>query len=99
MTPTETKKFIRETFMSVLENMNATEEIYSKYFSKDYIQYVNGKTLNYNDFVAHMKTLKAVMKSIKVSFKHIIVEDDKVVTIHLIDGIKKDGGIIEAQVN
>ncbi len=99
MTSDETKIFVKEIFKNTIENMDATEETYAQYFSQDYIQHVDGKTLNYTDFVAHMKAQKNVIKSAKVTFKHIITEGDTVATVHIVNGIKKDGGIIEAQVN
>src|SRR5258708_2979725 len=94
MTSDETKRFVKEIFNNVIENMDATEETYAKYFSKDYVQYVDGKILKYNDFIAHMKAQKNVMKSIKVTFKYMIAEGDTVTTVHLVDGIKKDDGVI-----
>ena len=66
MTPTEEKQFIKDAFANVFENMNATKEEYSKYFSKNYVQYVDGKKLNYTDFVEHVQALKSEMKSIKI---------------------------------
>ena len=99
MSTAETKAFIEEVFNNVLEDTNATERAYEKYFSKDYIQRVDGKVLNYSDFVKHMQAQKAVLKSLKITFKYIIVEGDKIATVHIVDGVKKDGGIIEAQVN
>jgi ketosteroid isomerase-like protein len=99
MTSDEIKKWVKEVFKNTVENMDATEETYSQYFSQDYIQHVDGKTLDYNDFVAHMKAQKNVIQSAKITFKHIIVEGDTVATVHLVNGVKKDGGIIEAQVN
>lgn len=99
MTSDETKIFVKEIFKNTIENMDATEETYAQYFSQDYVQHVDGKTLNYTDFVAHMKAQKNVIKSAKVTFKHIITEGDTVATVHIVNGIKKDGSIIEAQVN
>jgi predicted SnoaL-like aldol condensation-catalyzing enzyme len=99
MTSDETKNFVKEIFKNTIENMDATEETYAQYFSQDYIQHVDGKTLNYTDFIAHMKAQKNVIKSAKVTFKHIITEGDTVATVHIVNGIKKDGGAIEAQVN
>ena len=99
MTSDETKIFVKEIFKNTIENMDATEETYAQYFSQDYIQHVDGKTLTYTDFVAHMKAQKNVIKSAKVTFKHIITEGDTVATVHIVNGIKKDGSIIEAQVN
>lgn len=99
MTSNETKTFIKEVFTNTIENMHTKEETYASYFSEDYVQYVDGKILKYNDFIAHMKAQKNVMKSIKVTFKYIVVEGATVATVHLIDGIKKDGGVIQVQVN
>jgi predicted SnoaL-like aldol condensation-catalyzing enzyme len=99
MTSNDTKKFVKEAFTNTIENMDATEETYAKYFSRDYIQHVDGKTLKYDDFIAHMKAQKNVMKSATVNFKYMIVEGDKVATVHIVNGVKKNGGIIEAQVN
>jgi hypothetical protein len=99
MTSDEMKNFVKEVFTNTIENMHATEDTYNKYFSKDYVQYVDGKTLKYNDFIAHMKAQKNIIKSIKVTFKYMVVEKDTVSTIHVVEGIKKDGGVIETQVN
>ncbi len=94
-----TKQFIRNVFSNVVENMHATEATYATYFSKTYVQYVDGEKLNYADFVAHMKAQKNVMQSVKITVKHIVVEGDKVATIHVIDGVKKNKTRVKAQVN
>lgn len=99
MNPQEIKNFLKEAFANVIEDMNATEETYANYFSKDYVQYVDGKKLTYSDFVAHMKAQKSVLKSAKITFRHMLVEGDKIATVHEVDAIKKDDSIIEAQVN
>lgn len=99
MKPDEMKQFIQDAFKAIIVDTNATDETYSTYFSKDYIQYVDGKELNYKGFVQHMKALKAALYSATVSFRHIIAEDDKVSTVHVINAIKKDGRKVVAQVN
>jgi hypothetical protein len=98
MTPTETKQWLKQVFAEVVENMAATETDYAKYFSPDYIQHVDGTTLNYQDFVAHMKAQKMVMKSLKVSFLRMVVEDNKIATVHQVNAVKKNGGEIEAKI-
>lgn len=98
MTPVETKQWIRDLFLNVLENPGATEATYAQYFSPDYVQHVDGKTLHFNDFVAHMKALKATMETILVTFDHILVDGDKVCTVHRVNGVKKNGVEIEAKV-
>jgi ketosteroid isomerase-like protein len=99
MNSSDIKNFIKEVFANTIEDMTATEKIYEKYFSKDYIQYVDGKTLDYDDFIAHMKAQKNTLKSAKITFKYIIVEGDIVATVHKVNATKKDGAEIEAQVN
>ena len=99
MTPDESKEFIQEVFRNVIENRNANEEIYSQYFSPNYTQYVDGKILNYTDFVSHMTAQKTVIASAKVNFKYIISEGDKIATVHTVEAVKHNGNLIEAQVN
>ncbi len=99
MQPNELKQFIQAAFNNVLENLPLADSVCDKYFSKNYIQYVDGKKLNYDDFILHLKMLQLKMKSIKITFKHIIVEDDKVATLHIVDGIKNDGEEVKVQVN
>lgn len=99
MLPDEAKKFIKQAFIDLIENKSADEETCAKYFSKEYIQYVDGKVLDYDHFVKHMKTLIATIKSAKVTFKHIIAEGDKVATVHKVNAIKQDGSLVEVQIN
>jgi hypothetical protein len=98
-TPAENKTLLKEAFTKVFANMDPADMTYTQYISKDYVQYVDGKKLNYNDFVEHLKTLKSSMKSIKVTFKDMVAEDDKVMTIHIAEGVKKDGKTIKTQFN
>lgn len=99
MTPEASRQFIKEVFANTIENMDATQETYAKYFSKDYVQYVDGKTLNYNGFIAHMAAQKAALQSAEVTFKHMVAEGDKVATVHIVKAVKKDGRAVQAQVN
>lgn len=57
MKPDEMKQFIQDAFKAIIVDINATEETYSTYFSKDCIQYVDGKELDYEGFVQHIKAL------------------------------------------
>lgn len=96
----EIKQFILDVFNKTIGNIeNVTPEICARYFSQDYIQYVDGRALTFNEFVAHMNTLKKVMTSIKIDFKHILIDGNKVATLHIVNGIKKNGDKVKAQVN
>jgi SnoaL-like protein len=99
MPPDEAKEFIKTVLINLIENRDTNEATYAKYFSKEYIQYVDGNVLNYDHFVAHMKALAATIKSAKVTFKHLVAENDKVATIHKVNATKQDGSQVEVQVN
>jgi hypothetical protein len=99
MSRDQSKEFIREMFSKVFEDGSSGDSVYSKYFSTNYIQSVDGKSLNYDAFVNHLNALKSAMKSLKVTFRYLVAEDDKVATIHIVEGEKKNGTKIKAQVN
>jgi len=99
MSANQLKDFLKIAFEHTIEDVHATEADIAKYFSKDYVQYTDGVKLTYDDFIAHMKAQKEAMTSIKVTFKHMVAENNQVATVHIIDGVKKDGGTIQGQVN
>ena len=92
------RDFIEKTFQDVIENMEADEEIISKYFSSDYIQYVDGHVLDYSDFVKHMKKQKTLINSAKVTIDRCIVEKNKICTVHRVDINKKNDENISVKV-
>jgi hypothetical protein len=91
------KKVIENSFM-VSTDMNATKADYARYHTKDYIQHVDGKVLNYDEYVAHREALKKTVKSAKIFFNDMIIEGNKVVTRHTAYVTKKDNKKIELQV-
>lgn len=91
------KKVIENNF-KVSTNLEATEADFARYHSKDYIQYVDGKVLNYENYVTHRKALQKTIKSLKVVFHDLIIQGNKVVTRHTAYGVKKDNKEIELQV-
>ncbi len=60
--------------------------------------FLDGKTLNYGDFVSLMKEQKAVMEKVQVTVTHIVVDGDKIATSHTVNGVKRDGSEIEAEI-
>ncbi|MCP4473361.1 MAG: ester cyclase [Gammaproteobacteria bacterium] len=98
-TLTENKEIIKNAFQDVLIDINTTEQSIKQYFSEDYIQYVNGKKLTFNEFVKHVFKLKSILSSIEIEFKYIVAENDKVCTVHVAQGIKNNGNLVRTQVN
>ena len=99
MTPAQTKEFIKEAYSNAIENLNASDEAYSQFFSKEYIHHINGKTLHFKDFVARIKERKAALKSLKINFKYMIAEGDKIATVHIVDAISKNGQPLKVKVH
>jgi hypothetical protein len=91
MNKEETKLLIQEVFHQVVENLVFSEETIAKYFHPSYMQYVDDKVINYSEFLHHMKAQKEVMDAIHIRWEELIVEDNKVVSIHYVDGRKKTG--------
>ncbi|PHM24782.1 hypothetical protein [Xenorhabdus budapestensis] len=84
----------------ILENNddnNLTSTI-EEYFSKNYIQVVNGNELNFNDFVSHINLLKETLISVNVNILSIAEKENNVHTHHIVKAIKKDGEHIEFEV-
>lgn len=67
------------------------QNLLSEYFSPDYIQYVDGKKINYNDFIKHIQLLKNKISKMSISIKSIVAEDNIVFTNHEVFTIMSDG--------
>ncbi len=83
--------FIQKVFKDVIEDMDADESVISQYFSPNYIQHVDGHTLNYTEFVEHMRVQKTVLESAQVSIERCIETENKICTVHRVDAVKKNG--------
>ncbi len=92
------KQHFQRIFKEILENPLVNEKIIEKYFSRDYIQHVDGKTLNYNDFVRHLNTLKKTIKHLSITIRSIVKENEIIFTNHLISGIAQGGKTIKGEV-
>lgn len=95
----DNKQLIKNVFRDIFSNLDFTEETCEKYFSINYIQYVDGKKLDYDKLIKHLMNLKSTLHKIKITFKHIISEHDKVSTIHIVNATKKNGVVCKVQVN
>ncbi|MDA0911127.1 MAG: nuclear transport factor 2 family protein, partial [Proteobacteria bacterium] len=69
-----------------------------KYFHPDYTQYVDGKILKFDNFIAHIKALKSTVSQVKIHFEHLIEEGNKVCSVHYPEAEKINGMIIKAKV-
>lgn len=92
------KKWIENVLKEIVENMEADEQAISKYFSRDYIQEVDGKKLDYHGFVNHMRTQKEILNSASITVERSISEGNWVSIVHRVDAVKKDGKKLSVKV-
>ena len=92
------QNFIERVFKDVIEDLTADENVIAKYFSPSYIQYVDGETLDYKQFIDHMKYQKSILSSVKVSIESCCCEENKICTAHIVDAMKKNGDRVSIKV-
>lgn len=90
------KSRLKEVFSEVLESPVYNEELVKKYFSPDYVQYVDGKMLHFDGFNEHMKTLKKDIPEIQINIKTLVQEGSTVFSNHVVS--KKGAGDMKIQV-
>ena len=61
------------------------------HFAPDYRQWVDGETLDFDGFVAHMQALDAALSSVAVHFETLVAEDSRVASRHIVESVGKDG--------
>lgn len=91
------KQLVKEAISAVLETEGAQQD-YSKYVASNLMAHVDGKTFDYQQWVAHVQTVKAATKSMRVSYKAIAAERDIVSVNYMIHLVKSDGGELDLQV-
>lgn len=67
-------------------------------YSPNYTQWVDGKTMGYQDILKHRLAQKKVISDIKITFEHMIAKGDKVFTVHWVNAKKKDGSEVIVKV-
>lgn len=75
----------------VFEKKDVDEATIHRYISPDYVQHVDGKTLHYASFLAHIKKQKQVIDSMRFNFISMLHEGKTVFSNHEVSVIKKDG--------
>ncbi|MCD6046425.1 MAG: hypothetical protein K0S08_72 [Gammaproteobacteria bacterium] len=92
------KNKVQEIFTDIFCTEKVDMATIARHFDASYTQYVDSETLNYDKFIQHVQALKDAVKSIKITFEHLIEEDDKVCSIHIAEAVKTNGEKIKAKV-
>ncbi|MDR0228767.1 MAG: hypothetical protein LBI72_06865 [Flavobacteriaceae bacterium] len=75
---------VTESLINTIEPADYNEKILKSYFSQNYIQCVDGKTLLFDEFCKHIKLLKQHTLRRKLIINTIISQDDTVFTNHTV---------------
>jgi len=92
------KSLVRKMFREVIEREELDERAVARYFSPRYVQKVDGKTLDFADFVDHVRELKRTVTNLRVTFEHMVSEGNKIMDIHRVEADKRVGSKITARV-
>jgi len=88
------RDLIQNVFTEILENPEFDLILIEKYFSKDYIQVVDDKQLNYDEFVLHIKKLKEKVIAQKMEILNYAENDTVIFTHHTARSVLKNGNIV-----
>lgn len=92
------KNVIINLFRDVLGPSEVDITAIEKYIAPSYVQHVDGVTLDYDAFIAHMQKQKQVIASMSIEFLAMAEEGDTVFTSHVVTARKKGGSVIRAKV-
>ncbi|MBP2619596.1 hypothetical protein [Chryseobacterium jejuense] len=88
------KQIIQQVFISILENPVFDLSLIEKYFSKDYIQFVDHTQLNYEEFILHIQKLKEKVAEQKIDFINYAENGNIIFTHHVAKSVLKNGSIV-----
>jgi predicted SnoaL-like aldol condensation-catalyzing enzyme len=92
------KSLVEQAFQDVLASDKFDEGTIARYFSPQYVQKTDGRTLDFSGFVAHVRELKRTLKNITITFERLVAEGATVVSIHRAEAEKLAGGRIAIRV-
>ncbi|MFB5082388.1 nuclear transport factor 2 family protein [Raoultella sp. C349492] len=84
-------QIVMDALREIITNPQHEEDKIALYFSPDYQQQVDGKSLDYRGFVGHMALLKALTTGMTLSVLAIAGDENTVFTHHHVKVDKKSG--------
>ncbi|HTC63494.1 MAG TPA: nuclear transport factor 2 family protein [Candidatus Saccharimonadales bacterium] len=92
------KSLVEQAFQDVFASDAFDEGVIARYFSPQYVQKTDGRTLDFTGFVAHVRELKRMLKYVTITFERLVAEGTAVVSIHRADAEKVAGGRVALRV-
>ena len=97
MTPSEAFDLLQRMF-AVFTNPNTKQDELGEFFTPEYVQRVDGKQLNYNEFLMHHQALQRTISSGSVTFEHFVTDGVSAATVHIAEAVKMTGERIRLRV-
>lgn len=94
---TQYRELLENTFRDLFNPDKSVEDL-KPYFSLDYRQWVDGKTLDYQGFFQHVAALKGVISTAHIEFIEYLEKDDTAADIHDVFVTKKSGEKVHIRV-
>ena len=91
------QKLVAESFEVLLDADKSVDDV-KPFFAKNYTQWVDGKSLDYDGFFQHVAALKEVIASAYIEFIEFMVEGDTAADIHDVFVTKKNGETLHVRV-
>jgi len=92
------KSLVERAFQDVFASDAFDEGAITRYFSPLYVQKTDGRTLDFQGFVVHVRELKRTVKNVKITFDQMVAEGSNVVSIHRAEAEKIAGGRVAIRV-
>lgn len=97
MTKTDAEHMLHRLFTALINPAVSLKDL-KGFFTPDYMQLVDGKSLDLNGFIDHVATLRRTLATLDVEFENIIANDTTLADIHTVTAHKKAGGMIKVKV-
>ncbi|MFC0819803.1 nuclear transport factor 2 family protein [Moraxella marmotae] len=92
------KDIIRQVFTDIIGSNHVDETAVRQLFAADYVQKVDGKTLDLDGLIAHLHAQKQHIRHAQTEFITLIAEGDTVFSNHIVRAEKTDGKQVTVQV-
>ncbi|PMS32628.1 SnoaL-like protein [Trinickia symbiotica] len=94
----DNQAIIRRALKSLFEAYRGLDSEFVKYFSRDYVQWANGKITNFDQLIAHFDKLGETRPNRKIAFIDMVSEGDIVFDQHVVTATLSDEDVIQVDV-
>lgn len=81
---------IREVF-AMFCDVKAEPDSMARFFTPDYRQSVDGRTVDLQGFLGHVQALRAALVSIEIDIQQIVSDGVSAATVHLVRVVRRSG--------